>query len=225
MIGHWWVAGLLEQENGKVLLVSWLFWVIFSICLHELSHGWTALRLGDQTPRITGHMTWNPIVHMGPISLIALALIGFAWGAMPVDPSRLRGRYGDAIVAFAGPAMNLSLAVTASLLAAGWVLFAPDTNDRLYENVWIFLRIGVILNLLLAMFNLLPVPPLDGSRILASFWDRFDRFVASEHGPPFMIMGFIGAIMITRAFFFPASFELGDALINGFRRLLEGPAG
>jgi hypothetical protein len=85
-------------------------WVIGSIVLHELAHGWAAIRLGDTTPRDLGHMTWNPLVHMGGFSLVVFAVIGIAWGMMPVDPSRLRGRYGDALVALAGPAMNIVLA-------------------------------------------------------------------------------------------------------------------
>jgi len=211
VIGSWWVADLWEQDQA--LLVSWLFWIIFAICLHELAHGWTAIRLGDETPRLTGHMTWNPIVHMGPFSLVALLLLGFAWGAMPVNPSRLRGRHGDAIVSFAGPAMNLSLAVTSAFGVALWRLLAP-IQDPLYTNVASFFSVGVWLNLLLAMFNLFPVPPLDGSRILASYWRGYDRFVGGEHGPPFAIMGFIGAIVITNTFLFRVAWTLEDLLVG-----------
>ena len=103
----WWVIEAWEQS--PVLLGSWVFWVFFSITLHELGHGWAAMRVGDQTPRLTGHMTWNPIVHMGPVSLVLFALLGLCWGAMPVDPSRFRGKHADAKVAFAGPMMNFSL--------------------------------------------------------------------------------------------------------------------
>jgi len=144
---------------------------------------------------------------------ITAVLLGFAWGAMPVNPSRLRGRHGDAIVSFAGPAMNLSLAVTSAFGVALWRLLAP-IQDPLYTNVASFFSVGVWLNLLLAMFNLFPVPPLDGSRILASYWRGYDRFVGGEHGPPFAIMGFIGAIVITNTFLFRVAWTLEDLLVG-----------
>ena len=162
---QWWVH---EQYNigGPTLVISWVFWVIFSITLHELAHGWAAIWQGDRTPRETGHMTWNPIVHMGGPSLIMFALIGIAWGLMPTDPSRYRwGRQGRIVVAGAGPLMNLLLAA-ASLMAL--VLFANfgPTDTTLGERLVMFFYLGGMLNLVLFGLNLLPVPPLDGSQIL-----------------------------------------------------------
>ena len=96
MMNNWWVHQQ-YYEGGISLVVGWAFWVILSITLHELAHGWAALRQGDTTPRDTGHMTWDPLVHMGGMSLIMFALIGIAWGVMPTDPSRYRsGRRGRA---------------------------------------------------------------------------------------------------------------------------------
>src|SRR3954447_26147620 len=94
--------------------------VVVSISLHELAHGIVAIWLGDRTPIETGHMTLNPAVHLGPISLICLLLAGIAWGSMPVTPSRLRGRYGDALVAAAGPIMNLLLGAIALVALGLW---------------------------------------------------------------------------------------------------------
>ncbi|VAX40844.1 hypothetical protein MNBD_PLANCTO03-1356, partial [hydrothermal vent metagenome] len=88
MGGGWWVEVYWQQD--KVLLVSWVFWLFVSIVLHELAHGFAAIRCGDRTPIELGHMTPNPLVHMGPASLIAFALFGLAWGSMPVNPSRFR---------------------------------------------------------------------------------------------------------------------------------------
>ena len=90
----WWVHEEF-RAGGLVAVLSWAFWVIFSITLHELGHGWAAIRQGDDTPRRFGRMTLNPLVHMGVPSLVMFALIGIAWGAMPVEPSRFRwGRRG-----------------------------------------------------------------------------------------------------------------------------------
>ena len=75
----------MAQSGEYGVIVGWLFWIIASITLHELAHGWAAVARRS-TPRALGHMTASPMVHMGPMSLIALALVGIAWGAMPVNP-------------------------------------------------------------------------------------------------------------------------------------------
>lgn len=189
-MGGWWIADYWSSPGfGPVYVVSWLVWVIFSIVLHELGHGWAAIRLGDQTPRWTGHMTWNPLVHMGGFSLVALAIFGIAWGAMPVDESRLRGRHGPALVAAAGPAVNLVLAAIAMVLLLIWVPLASGQispslviAEPLQGNLEKFLRVGVMLNIVLLMLNLLPAMPLDGGRIAAHYIRPYREFVYTEHG-------------------------------------------
>ncbi len=175
----WWVTNL--WHNEPMLLVSWVVWVIVSIVLHELAHGWAAIRLGDRTPIEMGHMTWNPLVHMGRTSLIVFAIVGIAWGMMPVNPSRLRGRYGDAWVSLAGPAMNLALALLLVVVGGVWVgrsgFGAPDD---VFNNMTTFFVAGASLNLFLMAFNLLPIPPFDGSRVLAAFSPAFTRLMATE---------------------------------------------
>jgi Zn-dependent protease len=165
----WWVQDVFYNQ-GPVYLIAWIFWILLSITLHELAHGWAAIFEGDTTPRELGHMTANPYVHMGPISLIIFAVFGFAFGLMPVNPSRFRHRrWGDAIVALAGPAMNLLLAL-ACLTSLGLVtgLAPPPTNTP--DPGWqTFLLVGGWINIVLFLLNLIPVPPLDGSRILSCF--------------------------------------------------------
>ena len=179
---QWWAHEAFEQ-GGVVLLFSWVFWVIGSIVLHELAHGWAAIANGDGTPRETGHMTLNPIVHMGWMSLAMFAILGLAWGLMPTNPDRYRHeRRGRVLVAAAGPAMNVLLAVLALTGAGAWA-WAVNTGrvspaPHTAHNVDLFLRLGGFLNLMLAAFNLLPVPPLDGSRILAGASRTMDRFYA-----------------------------------------------
>ncbi len=162
----WWVSNVLETQ-GWAALLAWAVWVIGSICLHELGHGVAAIWEGDETPRESGHMTLNPLVHMPPMSLLFFAVIGFAWGLMPVNPSRFRsGWRGVAMVAFAGPLVNIILAVVATLLWYGWLWVAPSTQP-LRDNMEHALAMGIYLNVFLAMFNLIPIPPLDGSRVAA----------------------------------------------------------
>lgn len=195
----WWVTDFLKA-GGPIFLFSWVVWVIGSITLHELSHGWAAIRHGDRTPIETGHMTLNPLVHMGPTSLIMFALVGIAWGLMPIDPSRMRGRYAEAKVAAAGPLMNISLALVAVIgatvvkaishgqgLSNG--LHAMDT----LANFYLFFKVGAMLNLTLAAYNLVPVPPLDGWRIGCAVSRTFQSAFGSEAG---IAVGTVGTVLL-----------------------------
>ncbi|MEE2908652.1 MAG: site-2 protease family protein [Planctomycetota bacterium] len=168
----WWVHNAFAT-GGAIFLVAWIFWVLLSITLHELAHGWAAIWEGDMTPRELGRMTANPIVHMGGLSLLVFAAIGIAWGLMPVNPSRFRHRrWGNAIVAAAGPAMNILLALICLTAFGLWSGLAGPEPTSEVELTWqdqgrLFLWVGGWLNLVLCLLNLIPVPPLDGSRILA----------------------------------------------------------
>ncbi len=165
-MGGWWVHDLWYAGRGTEL-VAWIFWVIFSITLHELAHGWAALFEGDDTPRATGHMTVNPVVHMGVPSMILFLILGIAWGMMPVNPYRFRhGKWGRILVSAAGPMMNLVIAFIV-LTVLGFII---DPNAE-QSNVVTFLLTGGFLNLILFALNMLPVPPLDGSNILSNLSD------------------------------------------------------
>lgn len=204
---NWWVTDTLSWPNGEVFLGSWIFWVILSIVLHELGHGYAAIRQGDDTPIYTGHMTWNPLVHMGTMSLIALAILGIAWGAMPVNPSRFKSRYGEALVAAAGPLVNLLLALLCLLLAILWPYARGVFPDHVFLNVGIFFFVGLMLNITLMAFNLMPVPPLDGSRILADFYPAYNRLWEGERGAVFGILAFMAL------FYFGGGMIFGTAVV------------
>lgn len=176
---NWWVHDL-YADGRYAELISWIFWVLFSITLHELAHGWAAIWQGDNTPIVYQRMTLNPVTHMGAWSLIMFALVGIAWGVMPVDPSRFRWkRRGRIVVSGAGPAMNVLLAIIALTGAAAWGVWGPSSNTRLFDNVMVFLVTGGWLNIFLALFNLLPLPPLDGANILAGMSFTFYRWFQS----------------------------------------------
>lgn len=180
-------------NSNPVFYISAVVGLIVSITLHELAHGWAAIYKGDDTPRVLGHMTPDPVTHMGPIGLIAVCLCGIGWGAMPINPSRMKGRHAHAFVAFAGPCMNLLLALVGLTALALWArAVAPDElstfQANLREALWYF---GYI-NIGLFLFNLIPVPPLDGSRILADFNRGYDRWLRdNEHAQGFMFMGLL----------------------------------
>lgn len=194
------IQNLFGSPQDQFYFLAVVVVVVISIVLHELGHGWMALRLGDPTPRVQGRMTGNPLVHMGPFSLLALVMVGFAWGSMPIDPSRMRGKYAGAKVAAAGPAVNLILGVLASLVhTVTLVLGYPDSSVQWQENLCDFLFYMAVTNFLLMLFNLLPVPPLDGSHILADFHRGYARALGDPGMHGIWMLSFFGAFMITGA--------------------------
>jgi len=150
--------------------------VVFSICLHEFVHAWTALQFGDTTAADRGHLTLNPLKQMGPMSIIMFLILGFAWGAVPVNPAalRARNRHAPAIVALAGPATNFGL----FLIGFFFFGFLQTRIWNLIENETLgtavlepFFLLGGF-NAFLFIFNLLPIPGLDGWQALTEYFPR-----------------------------------------------------
>jgi Zn-dependent protease len=190
--------------------------VIISIVLHELAHGWTAIWQGDDTPRQMGHITADPMVHMGGMSLLMLAVVGIAFGAMPVNPHNFRSRYGDALVSAAGPAMNFLLALMAYIGLAIWLKTAGVAPEGPMRNGQVFLTVFGFINVALGIFNLLPVPPLDGSTVLGNFVPAYRRWMDSLGNPMFLF--FILFIVLMNAPFQYHPF--GIAMQSGARFMM-----
>ena len=161
-----------------ITLVAVLVAFVVGITIHEFSHAWSALLLGDNTAERQGRVTLNPISHLDPIGSIGVLVIavfgfGIGWGRpVPVNPSRVRWRQrGLAITAIAGPVSNLVIA-TAFVIP----LRIVDTAT-IDPNIITIATYMVLVNLLLASFNLIPVPPLDGHKILVgilpNFWYQY----------------------------------------------------
>jgi Zn-dependent protease len=151
--------------------------VLMAVTFHEVAHGYVANWLGDPTARLAGRLTLNPIKHLdilGVLAFVLTRLIGWA-KPVPVDPRYFRNpRRGMMLVAMAGPAMNFFLAVLCSLAVRGLERAATGAvpgglTYQVIEPLYYMCGAGVSINLALGVFNLLPVPPLDGSNILAGF--------------------------------------------------------
>jgi Zn-dependent protease len=180
--------------------------LLFSVIIHEIAHGWSALHLGDPTARDMGRLTLNPIPHIDLFGSILLPLMSIAtagtvfiaWAKpVPINPGNFsRPRRDDMIVSFAGPASNLVLALVCSGAFLGVAAMARQvdaTEMPLFAAALVFLLKmfygGVYLNIILAVFNLIPIPPLDGSHILASF-------LPQNAARAYRRIGFLGIIVI-----------------------------
>lgn len=152
----------LQQPDTLIFLIVSL---ILAITVHEFSHAWAATRLGDDTAQKLGRLTLNPLAHLDIMGTILILLVGFGWGKpVPYNPARVaRGRFGEALIAVSGPISNILFALVAAL--PGRIFFFQ--NGALPTGqIYTFLAVLVTLNIFLAAFNLIPIPPLDGSKIL-----------------------------------------------------------
>ena len=162
--------------------------LIISIVIHELAHGVAALSQGDDTPHQEGHMTINPVVHMGYESLIFLCVAGIAWGSMPVSPHKFRHpRWSDILVSAAGPLSNLVLgSLCITLIIATGRNSVPMVSQE-------FLFMAAQINMMLFLFNLLPIPPLDGFSVCEKLFPalKLERFRNSPLALFFMMALFV----------------------------------
>lgn len=198
--------------------------LIISIIAHEVAHGYAANSLGDPTARLAGRLTLNPIPHidlMGSIVIPALLVFSnsplfFGWAKpVPYNPYNLRnGRIGEALVAIAGSATNIALALVFGLLARFF-------NDLPATTLMLFGTIAFV-NLFLGLFNLIPLPPLDGFTVLRSLlpWRLAERIMAFEHqmhaaGPLYLIVLLLAFSYLFSAPFFSLVRMLFVALVGG----------
>jgi Zn-dependent protease len=187
---------LLSRPTPELIIAVALV-LLIALPFHEFSHALAAYRLGDSTAKFMGRLTLNPLAHLDPIGSLLILVAGFGWAKpTPYNPYNLQGgRNGEAIVAFAGPASNLVLAVAAAIPLR--YIIATDANVpfQVVEVLLFFLQI----NVLLMIFNLVPIPPLDGSKLLFAFMDprteRQYRPVLEQYGFLILIAAMILPIL------------------------------
>ena len=175
-------SGAMSIEN----LILYIPAILIAITFHEFAHAWVATKLGDDTPKLQGRLTLNPIKHLDPIGTILLFTVGMGWGKpVAINPTRFNKkismRKGQALVALAGPLMNMILALVFTIIlgitlkatnnnmmSLNMILSGYESNNFFIEGLIIFLYQTIFINVGLGVFNLLPLPPLDGSKILLS---------------------------------------------------------
>lgn len=153
---------ILSLINSPLDFISLIIALVIAITFHELAHALTAVYLGDITPKLEGRVSLNPLNHLDPLGSLFILIAGFGWGKpVPFNPNFVKyGRWGTALVGVAGPLTNIFVAFV--------FILALKTGLIPAYFVQLFLII-IFINILLAVFNLLPIPPLDGSKILQAF--------------------------------------------------------
>ena len=172
--------------------------LIFSLCFHEFSHGYIAYRLGDHTAARNGRLTLNPLAHLDPIGSLMILFVGFGWAKpVPVNPVNFSNPRIDMIkVAFAGPASNLVLAFLGGIIIRLINTFNIMTSDYMASIITWFMFI----NIMLAVFNMIPIAPLDGSQIFGNIISKYNPDLAWKlqmYGPK-ILLGLILFGIITK---------------------------
>ncbi len=212
-------------ERLMILVPLW-----FSLSVHEWAHARMAFQLGDDTAALLGRMTLNPLAHIDPIGTLLLPLLGvpFGWAVpVPVQPHRfyprVNMRYGMMLTALAGPVSNLCLAGFSIAVYAVLIRFFPDVVAP-GQPAGHLLQMLIMLNVILAVFNLLPVPPLDGSRIadwlmpraLRPAWERLVRL------GPLGLVALLFLMVMSGGALLSGPLRLTGMLLNQLVRLLGG---
>lgn len=226
--GSFYANGVSEILNPPFIIA-----ILLALTVHEWAHAYAATKLGDPTAYNEGRLTLNPIAHLDPLGTLMFFFVHFGWGKpVPVNPSYFRHPLRDnAIVALAGPVSNLLLAILAFVILSVWqpsALSVASASGLLYgsgfgANLSVFaaevLANVLFINLALMAFNLLPIAPLDGSKVIAPFipvryqWD-YERFM--QMGPIILI----GLLIAERALNIPILLFWMEMLINGVLGLM-----
>ena len=195
-------------DPGKIII--WFVIFLLSLTVHECAHALAAEKSGDPTGRYLGRVTLNPIPHIDPLGTIVLPLIMMIYGGwmfgwakpVPFNPLNLRDRrWGEIFIAVAGPASNVLLVIIFGILYK--IIFAsslvsPDSLGDLAQPVWDMLYIGIMLNIILAVFNMIPIPPLDGHHVLRNL---LPDTLAESFAQASPMIGLVGmALLITTGF-------------------------
>ena len=176
--------------SNPAVALAWVAAIIVAITVHEFSHALVAKLQGDSTAELEGRVTLNPLSHVDPMGFLVLVLFGFGWGKpVPFNPYNLKAkRWGPAIVSLAGPASNLLGVIFFGLVFRLVLQIGNLPADNLLHT---FLAFLVQFNVVLMLFNLLPIPPLDGSKLLSLLPSQFEGLVEALQRYGFVILLFV----------------------------------
>jgi Zn-dependent protease len=207
-------------SNAPMIALVWIVVILLSLTVHEFAHALVANIRGDKTAERMGRLTLNPIVHIDPMGLIPLLLLGFGWAKpVPFNPYNLKDSQWDPVwVALAGPFSNLAIAIISAVILR---ILSVTGGMAASSLLPVFLILLVIINLFLLFFNLLPVHPLDGSKLLDAILTKPEhqplRHAIATYGPQvLMAMVIISIITPFNIFFFVSapSYAACDAMVG-----------
>ncbi|MBU0614409.1 site-2 protease family protein [Patescibacteria group bacterium] len=223
---------LILLSNSPAVGIVWISVILISITVHEFSHAWAASYKGDKTAELAGRLTLNPMAHIDPLGLVPLILLGFGWAKpVPFNPYNLKDPKNDAVfIALAGPASNLILALIAAILFRAFVITGFIDPLSLLSA---FLILIVVINLFLLFFNILPIHPLDGSKLVDALLTKPQhakfRVAIATYGPQLLLVLIILSILTSfNVFFFVStpSYFICDIMTGqsctGFLALILG---
>ena len=196
---------ILHPQNYSLLdvivfIISSLAVIFLTMPIHEFAHAWAANKLGDPTPRYYGRLSLNPFNHIDYMGALCIVLFGFGWAKpVSVNPRNFDNpKVGMAVTAFAGPLSNLLLAFVATFFSGAFIKLYFITNTLFFEYIFLFFYWISYINVRLALFNLVPIPPLDGSRLLSVILpDRiYYKLMQYERYLYFIVLGLLFGVSL-----------------------------
>lgn len=222
------VIALISIFSGGFSILSLLLTipgVLIAITFHEFAHAFVAVKLGDETPKNQGRLNLNPFSHLDPVGVVMLIFAHIGWGKpVQINPNnftrKVSARTGEALVSLAGPVMNFILAIVFAIIFYALQTFATSfvLENQIGSIILAMIQYTVIVNVGLGVFNLIPLPPLDGSKILMAFLPYNAKRWFEEHTQLFYIIFLI--IWIT-----PISSMIISPIINGITSGLDSLVG
>lgn len=215
ILGYAFVTGsLFAPVRDPVRFVAFAIAIVLGITIHEFMHAYVAHRLGDDTARLLGRLSLNPMAHLDPFGTLLLVLAGFGYGKpVPFNESRLRSAVGVTLVAVAGPLSNLALA---ALFAIPLRLGSAEILGDVYVTILYYV---VLMNCLLAIFNLIPIPPLDGANVVYGLLPPRQQYAwrtYQQYGPFLLLFLLLLAPRILNSLVFAPALGLAT-LLTGLR--------
>jgi len=207
-----------DFATAMLTLLLTLPTILLALSLHEAAHGYVAYKCGDPTAKALGRLTLNPLKHLDPMGTVLMLLTGYGWAKpVPINTRYFKNpKKGMALTALAGPVMNLILGLIGALVYAMLCRFLGSSDSSLVTAALLFFYYFAVLNVTYAVFNLIPLPPFDGSRVLLLFLPTKWYFGIMKYERVIMVIILIG--MATGYFWTPIR-AISDVLIDALMKL------